>query len=77
MTQDDVIQMAREARLHRNQHNLASNPVQYRFSYDGTEETLITFAELAFEKGRLQGMAQERALWELSKTSQEIGYDNP
>jgi effector-binding domain-containing protein len=35
-----IIEMAREAGLHRNQHNLASNPVQHRFSYDGYEENL-------------------------------------
>ena len=34
---------------------------------------LRSFAQLAFEKGRQQGMKQERALWELSKSTQEIG----
>ena len=34
---------------------------------------LRSFAQLAFEKGRQQGMQQERALWELSKLTQEIG----
>jgi len=52
MTQDEIIEMARQARLHRNQHNLASNPVQYRFSYDGTEEALIAFAKLVAAKER-------------------------
>jgi hypothetical protein len=46
MTQEDIIRMAREAGLHRNQHNLASNPVKYRFSYDGYEENFERFAEL-------------------------------
>ena len=46
MTQEEIIEMAKRARLHRNQHNLASNPVQYRFSYDGTEEALIAFTKL-------------------------------
>lgn len=41
-----VIEMAREAGLHRQQHNLMSNPVQYRFSYDGYEENLERFANL-------------------------------
>ena len=41
-----VIEMAREAGLHRHQHNLMSNPVQYRFSYDGYEENLERFASL-------------------------------
>ena len=41
-----VIEMAREAGLHRQQHNLISNPVQYRFSYNGYEENLERFAEL-------------------------------
>ena len=52
MTQDEIIEMAKRARLHRNQLNLASNPVQYRFSYDGTEEALIAFAKLVAEKER-------------------------
>lgn len=46
MNREDVIRMAREAGLHRQQHNLASNPVQYRFSYDGYEENLERFAAL-------------------------------
>ena len=37
---------------------------------------LVKFAQIIFEKGRQQGMKQERALWELAKTSQELGgYD--
>ncbi len=46
MTRDDVIRMAREAGLHRQQHNLMSNPIQYRYSYDGYEENLERFASL-------------------------------
>ena len=46
LDRNEIIEMARRARLHRNQHNLASNPVQYKFSYDGTEEALIAFARL-------------------------------
>jgi hypothetical protein len=38
---------------------------------------LVKFAQLAFEKGRQQGMKQERALWELAKSTQELGgYDS-
>jgi hypothetical protein len=50
-----VVEMAREAGLHRQQHNLMSNPVQYRFSYDGYEENLERFAELV--------RADERNSW--------------
>ena len=46
MNREDIIRMAREAGLHRQQHNLMSNPVQYRFSYDGYEENLERFAAL-------------------------------
>jgi hypothetical protein len=46
MKQEDIIRMAREAGLHRNQHNLMSNPVKYRFSYDGYEENFERFAAL-------------------------------
>ena len=41
-----IIEMAREAGLHRTQHNLMSNPVKHRFSYDGYEENLKAFAAL-------------------------------
>ncbi len=43
----------------------------YEFSF----EELIAFAELLFEKGRQLGMKQERNLWYLTKSSQEIGYE--
>ena len=36
---------------------------------------LVKFAQIIFEKGRQQGMKQERALWKLAKTSQEIGEE--
>jgi hypothetical protein len=38
--------MAREAGMHRSTHNLASNPVQHLYSYDGYEENLELFAKL-------------------------------
>ena len=44
---EEIIQMAKEAGLHRQQHNLMSNPVQYRASYDGYEEHLERFYNLA------------------------------
>jgi len=43
---DKTINMAREAGLHRQQHNLMSNPVQIRYSYDGYEEQLKAFEAL-------------------------------
>ena len=46
MNREDIIRMARESGLHRQQHNLMSNPVQHRFSYDGYEENLERFAAL-------------------------------
>lgn len=57
MTQDDVIEMAEQA-----------GAVHYWHM-----SKLEAFAKLAFEKGRQQGMQQERALWQLSKSTQEIG----
>ena len=50
-----IIEMAREAGLHRTQHNLMSNPVKHRFSYDGYEENLEAFAALvrADERDRM------------------------
>ena len=38
----------------------------------GADPSAIEAVELAFEAGRQQGMKQERALWELAKTSQEL-----
>ena len=46
MNRDDILRMAREAGMHRQQHNLMSNPVQHRYSYDGYEENLERFAAL-------------------------------
>ena len=51
-----IIEMAREAGLHRTQHNLMSNPVKHRFSYDGYEENLEAFAALV----RAEAQAEER-----------------
>jgi hypothetical protein len=62
MTQDEIIEMARQ---------VARQPD--RIYAPDEKEFLYYFAVLAFEKGRLQGMAQERALWELSKITQELG----
>ena len=52
MTRDDIIRMAREAGLHRQQHNLMSNPIQYRYRYDGYEENLERFAALVAQRER-------------------------
>ena len=46
MEKDQIIRMALEAGLHRQQHNLMSNPVQHRFSYNGYEENLERFVAL-------------------------------
>lgn len=61
---DTIIKLARKAGLHRNQHNLASNPVQYRFSYDGYEENLERFAALvaAAEREACAQMCDEAAI---------------
>jgi hypothetical protein len=47
--------MAREAGLHRQQHNLMSNPIQYRYSYDGYEENLKAFEALVRADEREEG----------------------
>lgn len=75
MNRDDVIRMAREAGMHRQQHNLMSNPVQHRYSYDGYEENLERFAALVavhirktefkpdwinYQRGVEDGAAEER-----------------
>jgi hypothetical protein len=52
MTRAEIIRMAREAGLHRSTHNLASNPVQHRYSYDGYEENLARFAALVAAQER-------------------------
>jgi hypothetical protein len=60
MTQDEIIEMARQAGMYQDL-NVSWN------------QSIQNFAKLAFEKGRQQGMKQERALWELSKITQELG----
>ena len=71
MTQDEIIEMARQA----GGIDITNNYVGVTV-WLGTDrpDFLDAFAKLAFEKGRIQGMQQEHALWQLSKTSQEIGY---
>jgi len=64
-----VIELAREAGLHRQQHNLMSNPVQYRFSYEGYEENLKLFAELV--------RADEREALETLYTDANYIFNNP
>ena len=56
-----IIEMAREAGLHRTQHSLMSNPVKHRFSYDGYEENLEHFAALVTE----QANARANTSWAL------------
>jgi hypothetical protein len=51
--------MAREAGLHRQQHNLMSNPIQYRYSYDGYEENLKAFEALVRADERTRTWMQE------------------
>ena len=46
MTKDDVIALARKAGMRKYQHNLASNPVQIRISFDGDEAALLRFAAM-------------------------------
>lgn len=37
---------------------------------------MLTIAHMdGYERGRDAGIKQERALWKLAETSQEIGYD--
>ena len=68
MTRDDTIRMAREAGF----GFMTEKPKSATHMQCSILE-LEAFAKLAFEKGRQQGMKQERALWELAKTSQELG----
>jgi hypothetical protein len=51
--------MAKEAGLHRQQHNLMSNPIQYRYSYDGYEENLKAFEALVRADERNRTWTQE------------------
>ena len=75
-----VIEMAREAGLHRTQHSLMSNPVKHRFSYDGYEENLERFAALvrADENKACQDVCDDvyRA-WTLREDEDEIAHPDP
>lgn len=70
VTRDELIRMAVEAGL---AYKMGS-----RWWIDAGEVDihLERFAEMVFEAGRQQGMKQERALWRLAKTSQEIEEEN-
>ena len=50
-----------------------ANTVGLHLGYTEYKTQFEAFAEIVFEKGRQQGMKQEHALWQLAKTSQEIG----
>lgn len=66
MNQDEIIEMSAKSGM--DLYGLGRVRVQFL-------ERLEAFAELAFEKGRQQGMKQENALWKLAETSKDIGYD--
>ena len=71
-----IIEMAREAGLHRTQHSLMSNPVKHRFSYDGYEENLERFAELvrADEREACALIAENHPAYDWHKAPCEITY---
>ena len=73
MNNEDIIRMAREAGLHRQQHNLMSNPMQYRFSYDGYEENLERFAALvaAAEREACAQVCEARFMGDLNREDME------
>jgi hypothetical protein len=63
MTREDIIRMAQDAGLHRQQHNLASNPVQYRFSYEGYEENIERFFQAAYAAGAELNTTPPQRTW--------------
>lgn len=50
-TREEVIRVARECGMHRQVHNLMSNPMQQRFSYDCWEDQLERLAMHFYEAG--------------------------
>tara|TARA_R110002126_G_scaffold194098_1_gene342283 strand:+ start:76 stop:324 length:249 start_codon:yes stop_codon:yes gene_type:complete len=71
MNREDIASMAREAGMHRHQHNLMSNPVQHRFSYDGYEENLERFAAIVASAEREACAKVCDDLWEDDGTAYE------
>jgi hypothetical protein len=67
MNREDIIRMAQEAGLHRQQHNLMSNPAQHRFSYDGYEENFERFAALI-------AFAEREACAKVCDEFPDVGY---
>jgi hypothetical protein len=55
----DTIELAREAGLYRQTHYLMSNPVQTRYSYEGSEEQLKAFEAL------VRADQDERYKWDI------------
>ena len=72
-TKEQVIQAAREAGIRRNQHNLASNPVQYKFTYESSEDALERLYNLAYKAG--EKAMQERAA-KVCDSVQDCGPEN-
>jgi hypothetical protein len=62
MKQDEIIDMAIQAGI--------DDEVLVPWSFE-----IQAFAKMCFEKGRQQGMKQERALEKLAETSREIGWN--
>jgi hypothetical protein len=65
MKQDEIMELAWQSGL--------IEPEQILLSFDATVFQLEAFAKLCFEKGRQQGIEQERALWKLAQIHKEMG----
>jgi hypothetical protein len=73
----DTIDMAREAGLYRQTHYLMSNPVQTRYSYEGSEEQLKTFEALVRADERsVEREACAKMVEELNEIGHSYGLEN-
>jgi hypothetical protein len=57
--------------------NLVRSGINKHRARELAENFIDRISPAAYEQGRQAGMAQERALWELAKTSQEIEQPKP
>jgi len=81
--QDEIIEMARQAGcfkkhqlFHFTSFELEAFAKLIEDKVEREYADMLTIAHMdGFERGRDAGIKQERALWKLAETSQQIGYD--
>ena len=69
MTQDEIIELSNQA----SKEWAKEYPTPEETAHQVPKRFLEIFAKLCFEKGRQQGIEQERAMWQMSQIYKEMG----